>query len=280
MGWTAPARRHEAEVDDDRRRRRVEQRQVEPVGVGRRPAREVPGGRRRALARSLGPTRRAVHRLGHGDAATREDHRLGLPRARREGGDGRRHDAVGRDGDGRPCSEAPPSLTDVIVPLTERAVVLVRTRKPGDTPEALDCPVQYQADDSASGAPTSALGAGRRAEGSRRPPGPGDAHPDDHHHDEGEHRPPALGAVMGRGHGSGARRAVPVARRGRAARGGRQDHPGRELEQHGQGDVGELREREGGLALASRRTGPPSRTPAAARTVRPSRLSAKLPAGA
>ncbi len=37
--------------------------------------------------------------------------------------------------------------------------MLVRTRKPGDTPEAVDCPVQYHADDSASGAPTSALGA-------------------------------------------------------------------------------------------------------------------------
>ena len=56
------------------------------------------------------------------------------------------------------CTEAPVSLTAVMSPVTCLAVVLVRTRKPGEIPEPVDCPVQYQADDSASGASTSALG--------------------------------------------------------------------------------------------------------------------------
>src|SRR5580700_5600706 len=54
--------------------------------------------------------------------------------------------------------EEPPSVTAVIVPETDPREVLVRTRKPGDTPDAVDWPVQYQADDSASGAGTSAPG--------------------------------------------------------------------------------------------------------------------------
>ena len=60
-------------------------------------------------------------------------------------------------------------MTAVMVAVTGRVVVLVRTRKPGDTPPAVDWPVQYQADDSASGAPTSALGDGAAPAGAGVP---------------------------------------------------------------------------------------------------------------
>jgi hypothetical protein len=66
-------------------------------------------------------------------------------------------------------SEEPPSVTVVIVPETGPLDVLVRTRRPGDTPEAVDCPVQYQADDSASGAGTSAPGAAGAPSGAAVP---------------------------------------------------------------------------------------------------------------
>ena len=55
---------------------------------------------------------------------------------------------------------APVSVTASIVPTTERAPVLVRTTEPGaSSPAAVDCPVQYHAEDSAPGAPTRAAGA-------------------------------------------------------------------------------------------------------------------------
>jgi hypothetical protein len=56
------------------------------------------------------------------------------------------------------CTEAPASLTAVMLAVTGAAVVLVSTRAPGAEPVAVDMPVQYQAEDSASGALTSALG--------------------------------------------------------------------------------------------------------------------------
>ncbi len=57
------------------------------------------------------------------------------------------------------CPVAPESVTAVMVAVTGRAVVLVSTSEPGDTPPAVDWPVQYQADDSVSGALTRAAGA-------------------------------------------------------------------------------------------------------------------------
>ena len=57
------------------------------------------------------------------------------------------------------CTVAPASLTAVTVAATERAVVLVRMRKPGARPDPVDWPVQYQAEDSALGALTRVLGA-------------------------------------------------------------------------------------------------------------------------
>ena len=51
------------------------------------------------------------------------------------------------------CSVAPVSVTVSMVAATGRAVVLANTSWPGSTPEPaepVDCPVQYQADDSAS----------------------------------------------------------------------------------------------------------------------------------
>ena len=50
------------------------------------------------------------------------------------------------------CAVAPVSVTAVTAAVTARAVVLVSTSEPGATPPAVDWPVQYQADDSASGA--------------------------------------------------------------------------------------------------------------------------------
>src|ERR1700728_547474 len=56
---------------------------------------------------------------------------------------------------------APLSETDVTVPATGRVLVLVRSSDPTATcSEAVDCPVQYQADDSAAVALTMAPGAG------------------------------------------------------------------------------------------------------------------------
>ncbi len=49
---------------------------------------------------------------------------------------------------------APVSDTSVTVPADAADVVFVSTSSPGATPDAPDCPVQYHADDSASGAPT------------------------------------------------------------------------------------------------------------------------------
>ena len=67
------------------------------------------------------------------------------------------------------CAVAPESDVAVMSAVTDFEVVLVRTRKPGDTPPAADWPVQYQADDSASGAPTSVLGIGAAATGAGAP---------------------------------------------------------------------------------------------------------------
>ena len=67
------------------------------------------------------------------------------------------------------CPVAPVSVTAVTAAVTARAVVLVSTSEPGATPPAVDWPVQYQADDSASGAPTSALGVGAAATGAGEP---------------------------------------------------------------------------------------------------------------
>ena len=107
---------------------------------------------------------------------------------------GRRRRAPGRGGGVR---VAPESDMAVMCRVTDFEVVLVRTRKPGDTPPAVDWPVQYQADDSASGAPTSAPGIGAAPDGRRCPPhGHGDADAGDDEHDEGGDAPPALAAVM------------------------------------------------------------------------------------
>ena len=64
---------------------------------------------------------------------------------------------------------APVSDMALMSAVTGFAVVLVSTRKPGDTPPAVDCPVQYQAVDSASGAPTSAPGLGAAPTGAGVP---------------------------------------------------------------------------------------------------------------
>ena len=153
--------------------------------------------------------------------------------------------------------------------VTALAVVLVRTRKPGDTPPAVDWPVQYQADDSASGAPTNALGRRRGRDRRRRPPHThGDADAGDDEHDERGHAPPALAADVGRHQNvtvstrvalsvtmgsadvtvDGARglRRRPIEREG-------QQHPGGQLQEDHQRNEGELREREGGPALGADR---------------------------
>ena len=76
---------------------------------------------------------------------------------------------------------APEFDVAVMSAVTGFAIVLVSTRKPGDPPPAVVWPVQYQAEDSASGAPTSAPGrrgprqapappARRRRSRPRRPP--------------------------------------------------------------------------------------------------------------
>ena len=67
------------------------------------------------------------------------------------------------------CAVAPESVTAVMAAVTGRVVVLVSTRDPGDTPPAVDWPVQYQADDSASGAATIALGDGAAPAGAGVP---------------------------------------------------------------------------------------------------------------
>ncbi len=122
------------------------------------------------------------------------------------------HDPDGKDGmDGvttaragtstAVCTEAPASLTAVMAAATGRAVVLVRIRKPGAMPEPVDWPVQYQAEDSALGALTSAPGTAGAAAGAEVPPrAGGDGHARDDQHDHGEHHPPALAAVVGRAH--------------------------------------------------------------------------------
>jgi hypothetical protein len=56
-------------------------------------------------------------------------------------------------------ASAPASLTAVMSAVMGDRVVLVRTSEPGPHADAVVVPVQYQADDSASGALTSALGA-------------------------------------------------------------------------------------------------------------------------
>ena len=116
------------------------------------------------------------------------------------------------------CTVAPASLTAVMEAATERPVVLVRTRKPGEMPDPEDWPVQYQADDSASGALDERTRHRRRRGGrGRATRAGGDAHAGHHQHHHGEHRPPALVAVVGRAHGSP--RAVPATRRALARRG-------------------------------------------------------------
>ena len=116
------------------------------------------------------------------------------------------------------CTVAPASLTAVMEAATERPVVLVRMRKPGEMPDPVDWPVQYQADDSAFGALDERTRHRRRRGGRRRTPhAGGDGHAGHHEHDHGEHRPSALVAVMGRAHVSPG--GAPAARRALACRG-------------------------------------------------------------
>ena len=56
------------------------------------------------------------------------------------------------------CTVAPESEAEVMSAGTARDVVLERTRKPGARPEPVVRPVQYHADDSASGGLTNAAG--------------------------------------------------------------------------------------------------------------------------
>src|SRR6516164_2085617 len=75
-------------------------------------------------------------------------------------------DGTGNDGARTLCAatetaaltEAPVSVTVVMSALTARVVVLDSTRKPLAGPDGVDWPVQYQAEDSASGALTNAAG--------------------------------------------------------------------------------------------------------------------------
>jgi hypothetical protein len=75
-------------------------------------------------------------------------------------------DGAATDGARTPCAGtetaaltvAPVSVTVVTSAATARVVVLVSTRKPGALPEIVVCPVQYQAEDSASGGLTKAAG--------------------------------------------------------------------------------------------------------------------------
>ncbi len=67
------------------------------------------------------------------------------------------------------CAVAPVSDMAVMSVVTGVAVVLVSTRKPGEAPPVVDCPVQYQEVDSASGAPTSAPGLGAALTGAGVP---------------------------------------------------------------------------------------------------------------
>jgi hypothetical protein len=57
-------------------------------------------------------------------------------------------------------TEVPASVTCVIVPVTARVVVLLNRRLPTATPDAVDWPAQYHAEDSAFGALTIAPGTG------------------------------------------------------------------------------------------------------------------------
>jgi hypothetical protein len=75
-------------------------------------------------------------------------------------------DGLGKEGDTTlspgtltaACTTPPASLTAVMAAETGAGVVLVSTSAPGADPEAVLVPVQYQADDSASGALTDPLG--------------------------------------------------------------------------------------------------------------------------
>ena len=128
-------------------------------------------------------------------------------------------------------------------------MVLVRTRKPGARPDDVVWPTQYQADDSASGVPTSALGVGVAADGAGESGGRGDADAGEHERHHEEDAPPSLRAVVGGTHSSplpppGAGRRAPTPARERAG----QHDPGDHLERHRQRDVGEAGERERGRA--------------------------------
>ena len=101
------------------------------------------------------------------------------------------------------CPVAPVSVTAVTAAVTARAVVLVSTSEPGATPPAVDWPVQYQADDSASGRADERARRGCGGDRCRRAlqaHGDGDSGDDEHH--ESDHAPPALAADVGRGHNS------------------------------------------------------------------------------
>ena len=104
---------------------------------------------------------------------------------------------------------SPPS----IVPVTVRVPVLVRTTEPGAScPAAVVCPVQYQADDSASGAPTRERRRRRRAAGRALPGRAGrDGHADEHRHDHDEDQPPALAALWAGAHDASSGRPPPAA---------------------------------------------------------------------
>ena len=116
------------------------------------------------------------------------------------------------------CTVAPASLTAVMAAATGRAVVLVRIRKPGEMPDPVDWPVQYQAEDSAFGRADERARHRRRGGRRGRPArAGGDAHAGHDQHDHGEHHPPALAAVVGRAHDGP--RALPAARRALARRG-------------------------------------------------------------
>ena len=220
-----------------------------------------------------------LHGLGDRDPTARRDHGLGLPRARRQGGDGRRHR---RRAPGRPPRRARwhPSPSSAVMLACHRT-----RRRVGQHEEARRRAAGRRL---AGAVPGGRLGIGRAderartgrgADRCRRSPhadGHGDAGDDEHH----EQRPRATGARGSRGPGvtsvTVSLTTTASAARGTAGRlrvgapaarsaddGQGEHHPGGQLQEHGQRDERELGEREGGLALGRRpRTGPPSRRPA------------------
>ena len=284
-------RRDEAEVDHDRRRRRVEQRDVQRVRARGRAAGEVPGGRRRALARGLGPPVWAVAPPGSPPPRRPRRSPSRTPRTPTAGG--------GMDGP-RPRGPGPATVLCPVAPLSVTAVIVPATgvhrgigqheeaRRAARSRSTAPCSTRPRTRHRARA--TSAPGAGGEAvvagvpPAAARTPTPATTRTT---RASTRHRRSRLwwaGLTVAPRPGSSA---AAVAERRRRSRGrpaparpherGRQHDPGRHLEHDGQRDEGELRERQRrltlGRAVLRRPTegGAPGRTCGRRRSARSSR---------